>query len=249
MTSPNLGLETLGQAEVEQHGIDVLDVDHVRAVLEVIAHVDLFEARDAVKGGQHFQALQGGLGQRQLGARDFERSPAFVNGALADEVLRHQLLVALVVGFGNRQLGLGLSDLGALQLVIELHHHLALAHTLAVVEENLFDPTAHFGAQHHALTRAQTAHGLGFVHQRDRLDLGHLDRRGPCGATGPALTSGWGTWACRGSRSSGLSTARLVLIPPGGTRCQGDTRQRQNRVFLLVGHSHLTQVESKIASM
>jgi hypothetical protein len=46
-------LKTLGQAEVEEHGIHVLDVDHVSTVLEVIAHVDLFETRDAIEWRQY----------------------------------------------------------------------------------------------------------------------------------------------------------------------------------------------------
>ena len=152
LASADLGLETFGQTEVEQHGIDVFHVDHVRAVFEVITHVDLFEAGDAVKRCQHLQALQRGLGQCQFGARDLQGRCALVQRSLADEVLRHQLLVALVVGLGNRQLGTGLRHLSLLQLVFELHHQLALAHTLAIAEKNLFNAPTNFRAQHHPLT-------------------------------------------------------------------------------------------------
>ena len=152
LTGTDLGLKTLGQPEVKQHRIDVLDVDHVSAVLQVIAHVDLFEASDAVKWRQHLQTLQGGLCQRQLGARHFQCRTAFIQRTLADEVLRHQILVAFVVGLGDRQLCAGLGQLGLWQLVVELHHQLAFAHPLAIVEENLFHASADFGAQHHPLS-------------------------------------------------------------------------------------------------
>ena len=152
LSGANLGLKTLGQSEVEQHRIHVFHVDHVRAIFEVIAHVDLLEAGGAVKGGQHFQALQSGLGQRHLGARDFEGRGAFIQRTLADEVLGHQFLVALVVGLGNGQLGFGLRQLRLLQLILKLHHHLAFAHTLAVGEINALDASAHFGTHHDALT-------------------------------------------------------------------------------------------------
>ena len=67
LTCTDLGLKALGQTEVDQHGIDVFDVDHVGAVLEVITHVDLLETGDTVKRRQHFEALQSGIGQGQLG--------------------------------------------------------------------------------------------------------------------------------------------------------------------------------------
>ena len=145
------GLVALGQTEIEQHRIDVFQVDHVRAVSEVVTHMDLLETGDPIKRRQHLQALQTGFAQRQLGAGHLERGSALVERTLADEVLRHQLLVALVVGLGNRQLGPHLRQLGLLQLVFKLHHQLALAHTLAIVEENLLDAPTHLGSQHHAL--------------------------------------------------------------------------------------------------
>ena len=204
LTRPNLGLETLRQTEVEQHGIDVFHVDHVGTIFEVIAHVDLLEAGDAIKWGQHLQALQRGLGQRQLGAGDLQGCGALVQRALADEVLRHQLLVALVVGLGDRQLRTRLRHLGLLQLVFELHHQLALAHALAFVEENLFDAPSDFGAQHHALARAQTAHGLGLVHQAHAFHFGDFHRRRPACATCRP-----GPWWAAGCTRRGTSRAAL----------------------------------------
>src|SRR5574343_585196 len=55
LTGLDLALETLGQAEVHQHRINVFDVDDVRAVLEVITHADLLETGHAVKRGHDFQ--------------------------------------------------------------------------------------------------------------------------------------------------------------------------------------------------
>ena len=151
LSRPDLGLETLGQTEIQQHRIDVFDVDHVRAIFEVIADVDLAQTGDAIKRRQHFQALQSGVGQGELGLGNFQCSRAFIHRALADEILRHQFLVAFVVRLGDRQFGFGLGELGRLQLVFKLDHHLALAHALAVVEKDLFDPAAHFGPHHHPL--------------------------------------------------------------------------------------------------
>ena len=260
LTRSDLGLKTLRQTKVEQHRIDVFHVDHVRAVFEVIAHVDLLEACDAIKRSQNLQALQRGLCQRQLRARDLQGCSALVQRALADEVLRHQFLVALMVGLGNGQFCTRLSDLGLLQLVLQLHHQLTLAHALAVVEENLFDAPTHFRAQHHALARAQTAHGLGLVNQSHALDLSDLhDRRPACSACRPSpwRTSGRSTGCSRRTawpRSSrgGRRTVSLglVLPPPCGPRGYGNAQQGQQCIFLLVSHSSFSQVaDAKTSAM
>ncbi len=92
-----------------------------------------------------------------------------------------------MVGLCNGQLGLRLRQLSGGQLVLKLHEQLAFAYALSVVEQNLFDTAPHLRAQHHTLTRAQTAHGLGFVHQRHGFDFGHFDRRRTGTASGCRL--------------------------------------------------------------
>ena len=67
LTRTDLGLKTFRQPEIEQYGVDVLNVDHVCTIFQVITHIDLLEARDAIKRGQYLQALQRGLGQGEFG--------------------------------------------------------------------------------------------------------------------------------------------------------------------------------------
>ena len=89
------------------------------------------------------------MGQRQFGLRDLQVGRTFIQRALADKVLRHQFLVAFLVGLGNRQLRLALLDLRQRQLVVKLNQHLSLAHTLAIGEIKRGDAAADLGAQHH----------------------------------------------------------------------------------------------------
>ena len=203
LASTHFGLKALWQTEIEQHRIDVFHVHHVRTVFQVVAHVDLLEARDAIKWRQHFEPLQRGIGQSQLGPCHIQSRTALVQRAFTDEILRHQLLVAFVVGLGNGQFGLGLSDLGLLQLVFKLHHHLALAHALAIAKEYLLDTPTDFGPQHHPLQRTQTAHRLGLVHQGHGLHFGHFNS-GRFGRSSPC------PWArCDGNRGFGCIAARV----------------------------------------
>ena len=174
----NLGLEAFRQTEIQQNSVYVFHIDHVCAVFQVVPHVDLPQACDAVKRGQHFQALQCGVCQCQFGARHLQGSRAFVQRTFTDEVLGDQFLVAFVIGLGNRQFGLGLRHLGHLELVFKLDHHLSFSDPLAIVEEDFLDPATHFRPHHHPLTRAQTAHRLGFVYQSQTFNLGHFHSRG-----------------------------------------------------------------------
>ena len=210
-----LGLQPLGQAEVDVDGVHVLDVDDVGPVLEVVADADVADAGDAVERRQDAQPRRGGPRQGQLGLGDLEVGRALVDRTLADEVLRHQFLVALVVGLRDRQLGLGLLHLGQLQLVVELHQELAAPHPVAVAEVELRHPPADLGAQHHALARPQAAHGLGFIGELDHLDPGHLHRGRP-GWTGRRPRRRPGLHLGRPGRPG-----RAVLVPPrrpGGGR-------------------------------
>ena len=163
---------------------------------------------------------RGGARQRQLGPRDLEVGGALVDGALADEVLRHQLLVALVIGLRDRQLGLGLLHLGQRQLVIELHQQLAAPHALAIVEVQLRHAAADLGAQHHALARAQAADRLRFVGELDDFDPCHFHGRRTRGPGCRARLSTLGRCRC----VLCPVCAGFVLVPPGRARggCDAD---------------------------
>ena len=203
LPTANLGLKAFGQAVVHEHGVNVFQVHHLGAILEVVAQVDLAYTHRAVKWGQNTQACGRGLGQRQLGIGHLEVGCALVHGAAADEVLLDQFAVAVEVALRNRQLGLGLLDLSGRQLVVELHQELPLAHAVAIAEVELSDAAANFGLDDHPLARAQTAHGLDIVHQPEHLHLGHF--HGGLAATwAPACTTrtcrrsttGWGRPNC-----------------------------------------------------
>ena len=104
----DLGLETLGQTEIDQHRVKVFDVDHIRAILEVIPHIHLAQTGDPMERRHDLQPLQARLGQIQLGLRHFQGRRTLIQRAFADEALRHQLLVAFVVRSGDRHFGFGL---------------------------------------------------------------------------------------------------------------------------------------------
>ena len=173
---------------------------------------------------------------------------------MTDEVLCHQLLVALVVGAGDGQLGFGLGHLGTRQLVVELDHQLALLHPLAVAEIDSRHPPTYLGAHHHALPRAQRAHRLRVIHQPHGLDLGHLDTC--CSRTG-GCPRGWrgGRTRAAGRRARRITTlaalathlardlrltrtgrGRLVLIPPGTARGSGDADNGNHDVEGFLSH-------------
>ena len=146
---------------------------------------------------------------------------AFIERALADEVLRHQLLVALLVGQRNRQFRQALLNLGQGQLVIKLHQHLPFAHALTVGEIELGDAPTHLRAQHHAPARTQTAYRLGVVRELHNFHFGDLYRRWlcACGGTGAALC-----WRSSRGRARGRIVAGLgFLVPPRRTGSSGNT--------------------------
>ncbi len=145
----DLALVTLGQPEINKNRINVFNIDDVRAVLQVVPCIDLADSHNPVKGCQDFQTGGGGLCQRQLGLGHLQVGGTFIQRALADEVLSHQFLVAFLVGLRNRQLSLALLELGQRQLVVKLHQHLALAHTLAIGEIKLCNAPAHLGPEHY----------------------------------------------------------------------------------------------------
>ena len=212
-------LVALGQAEVHDHAVDVLEVDDVRAVLEVVAHVHVAYARHPVERRHDAQARERRLGQRELGLRHLQAGGALVERALAHETLRHQLLVALVVGLGDGQLGPRLLHLGARQLVVELHQHLPLAHARAVAQMDVRDAPAHLGPQHHAAARTQAAHGLGLVAQ------GHAAHGGGLHAGG-LRPSGLGLPLHR--RGGGLRCGAGPLQPPGSRARRHQPQGREN---------------------
>jgi hypothetical protein len=151
LAGPQLALEALRQAEIGIHAADVFQVDQVGAILDVVAEVDVADADRAVERRQDGHARPARTGQGQLRLGNLHIGIALVKHALGHETLGHQFLVALEVGLGNRHLGLGLLDLGALQRVVELHQHLPAAHHGAVGKTDLAHPAGDFGAQHHTL--------------------------------------------------------------------------------------------------
>ena len=65
--------------------------------------------------------------------------------------LRHQFLIALVVGLGNGQFGLRLLKQRLGQLVVQLDQQLAAPNFLAIAEVQPRHTTADFRLEHHAL--------------------------------------------------------------------------------------------------
>ncbi len=208
----HLVLQPLGQAEVHIHRVQVFHVDDVGAILEVVAHVHAANACNAIKRSHDAQALGCGFGQGELGFSHFEIGGTFVHRTLADEPLGHQLLVALVVGTGDRQLGTALLHLGAGQLVVELHQQLPLAHALPIAEIELRDAPADFRPQHHAAPRTQAAHSLGIVAHGHLAHLGRFHHHGFC----RALRTGLGCCVALRCGGTGASRPRRRLKPPGG---------------------------------
>ena len=224
----DLALKTLGQAEVNKNRLDVFNVDNVCAILEVVAHTDLANPDSAIERREDFEAGCSGLRQRQLGLRHLQIGSAFIQRALADEVLRYQLLVTLLVGLGNRQLSHALLHLRQRQLVVKLHQQLPFAHALTIIEIELRDAAADLRANDNAPARTQTTHSLRVIGELDELYPGHFNRRrfaGGCSAcrrTGSALHRPQGR--CGAVVRSGL------LKPPGRTGRCCDARDSDHRI-------------------
>ena len=68
-----------------------------------------------------------------------------------------------MVGLRNREFRLALLHLGELKLIIKLHQQLIFAHPVPIPEIKLGNSPTYLRANHHSLTRAQAAHGLGVV--------------------------------------------------------------------------------------
>ena len=237
LTRFDFGLKAFSQTEVEQHRIDVFHVDHVSAIFQIVAHVDLTQACHAIKRSEDFQTLKRGLSQGQFGLGHLQCGFAFVQGTLADEILRHQLFVARVIGLCNGQLGLGLHHLCCRQLVIKLHQDLALFDTLTIFEQNLADASTHFRAQNNALVRTQTAHRLSLVHNFGLLDFGNFHGCGFCGSTRCTATGNIGR--CRIGSDCGCFSGRgvrFILQPPGSTRSGCDADQSNREIWFFERH-------------
>ena len=102
LASSDFSLVTLGQPEIDINGVNVFDVDNVCAILQVVTHVHLANADDAVERCHDFQACGRGFCQRKLGLADLQIGSAFIHRALADEVLRYQFLIAFLTRLGDR---------------------------------------------------------------------------------------------------------------------------------------------------
>ena len=178
LTGDHFALVALGQAEVHIQSANVFQVDQIGAVFDIVTDVDVANAHGARKMRHDAHAIQAGARQSQLGLRHLQTRTTFIEHALGHKVLRHQVLVALVVGTGNGHLGQGLLHLGALQSVIQLHQQLTRAHPVAIGETQGQHATGHLRAQHHVLARAQSPHSLGIVADADFADLSHLNAHG-----------------------------------------------------------------------
>ena len=140
---------TLGQAEVHLERGDVLEVDQRIAILDEVARTHAADADHAIERGADLHARQARLGQRQTGARHIEPGARVVEAALADELAPEQVLRTAKIGFGQRQAGARLLQLGALHGGVEFDQRRAAAHRLAIAKTDRLDAARHLGAQHH----------------------------------------------------------------------------------------------------
>ncbi len=212
-----LALKTLRQPEVNQQGAGVFQIHQVGPVFHIVAHIHQPYAQRAVKGCQQRHAAQPGLRQGHLGLRHLQVGGAFVQYPLGDKIFGHQFLVAPVVGLRNRQLRLGLAQLGPLQCVVQLHQYLAPFDACTINKTQPLDAPRHFGPQHHALARTQGAHGLCIVLQTHRQHLGYLHP----GNTGRGCLAGRGGAGLRACAHF-LRHPGARLQPPGCARCGGN---------------------------
>ena len=128
----NFGLKALWQAVVHIEATDVFEVNQVSAVFDVITNVDISNAHHAVEGRDQPHALQARTRQTKLCISHLQGCGAFIQRALGQKVLSDQLLVALVIGLGYRQLGQCLLHFRTLQGVIHLNQYLTCPHTRAI---------------------------------------------------------------------------------------------------------------------
>ena len=214
------GLVTLGQAKIDHQSGGVFQVDHRRTVLDVFTQVHAGDAHRARERCDDAHAGQARLGQIHLGLGHLQIGTALFKHPLRHEVLGHQLFVSLGIGLGNGELSSGLTQLGALQSVVELHQQLSLPHRTAVFEGDARDTTADLWAQGDALARQQGAHGLGFVLQTDRFHGGNLNRW----RAAPATCTCTCTCTCTGARGAatrfGGRCYRLLKPPSHATSNQ-----------------------------
>ena len=125
-------LVTLRQTEINIQLGEIFQINHVRTIFDIVAYIDRAQTHRAAERRHDAHTLPAGTGERHLCLRHLQTGLAFINRALGDKALRHQILIALVVGLRNRHLGLRLLYLGALQTVVELHQHLPFAYLTAI---------------------------------------------------------------------------------------------------------------------
>ena len=145
-------LKALRQAEINKHAADVFNVDQVGAVFDVVADVDTANTNGAVKGREDRHARQSRIGQGQLSLCHLQTGPTLFEHPLGDKVLSDQLLIALVVGFGDRNLGHRLANFGLLKRIVELHQNLTFANLGTIAKTQRLNASGHLRAHHHALT-------------------------------------------------------------------------------------------------
>ena len=140
-------------------------------------------------------------------------------------------LVAFVVRFGQRQAGLGLSQIGLGEIGIETEQRLTLNDLLAVLEQNRVNTTAGFRCNLDGFIRQQRADGADVVAEPGRGGLGDLDRQRPASASlGVALAAsrfcalGFGDGAIRRLEAGHCDDVDAGLPHGNGRRSQ----QRQS---------------------
>ena len=86
-----------------------------------------------------------------MGLCDLQIGLAFIQRTLGNKAFLHQVLVAFVVGLGDRHLCLRLLNFGSLQGVIELHQHLPFTHLAAIGKTQSDNAARDFRSQHGVL--------------------------------------------------------------------------------------------------
>ena len=232
-----LALKTLRQFKVHIHRRQVFDVDQIGTVFDIVANVDAADTHRAIKRGDDTHAVQPGAGQRQLRLYHLHIGGALVHHALGDKALGYQLLVALEVGTRDRHLRVGLAHFGALQHVVQLHHHIALAHAGTIGKAQRHDAAGYLGAQDHVLARTHATHRLRVVLQTRDFYLGDFHADGATGATPAAVTTrATGSRCCGRSGGNFHGALRLVLVPIGRARRGRNTHNGDGGINYLGSH-------------
>ena len=220
----------LGHAEIDLERVDRLEVHHVGALLDVVADGDRAQPDDAGE-----RSLDLGLGEPRVGERQrrfghLQVVLGLVPGLPGDEPLGLELARALVLGAGQREVGLGLLHLRLVDRRVEAHQCRALGHPLTLLETDNGNPARGLGAHGDRLVGAQAPDGGDRLGHRRSGDLDGLDG----GASAAARRAGRLGRARRSTarRRQGEGTGRrrstLLPEPVASARSGQDTDDRHS---------------------